>query len=212
MRLIVGLGNPGPGHAGQRHNIGFMAVDRIAERHRFGPWKSSRFHGLTAEGNLGVHKVLLLKPDTYMNESGRSVGACARFYKLEPPDLIALHDEMDLPPGKLRVKRGGGHGGHNGLRSIDAHFGNDYWRVRLGIGHPGDKNLVTPWVLGNFTSGERQWLDALLTAVADASPLLMGTDEQAFQNKVTVTLNPPKPKPPRPETAAAAAPKPEDPS
>lgn len=203
MRLIVGLGNPGPGHAGQRHNIGFMAVDRIAERHRFSPWKTSRFHGLMAEGNLGVHRVLLLKPETYMNESGRSVGAAARFYKLEQPDVIVLHDELDLPPGKLRVKRAGGHGGHNGLRSIDAHLGPDYWRVRLGIGHPGDKNAVLHWVLGNFTSGERQWLDALLDAVSDAAPLLMGTDEQAFQNKVTVTLNPPKPKPPRPPAAPA---------
>jgi PTH1 family peptidyl-tRNA hydrolase len=158
-----------------------------------------------------VHRVLLLKPETYMNDSGRSVGAAARFYKLEQPDVIVLHDELDLPPGKLRVKRAGGHGGHNGLRSIDAHLGPDYWRVRLGIGHPGDKNAVLHWVLGNFTSGERQWLDALLDAVSDAAPLLMGADEQAFQNKVTVTLNPPKPKPPRP-TTAAAEPKPESPS
>ena len=198
MRLIVGLGNPGPGHAGQRHNIGFMAVDRIAERHRFSPWKSSKFHGLMAEGNLGVHRVLLLKPETYMNESGRCVGAAARFYKLEPKDVIVLHDELDLAPGKLRVKCGGGHGGHNGLRSIDAHFGLEYHRVRLGIGHPGDKSQVLSWVLGNFTSGERLWLTALLDAVADSSPLLLGSDEQAFQNKVTVTLNPPKPKPPKP--------------
>jgi len=211
MRLIVGLGNPGPGHAGQRHNIGFMAVDRIAARHRFSPWRSSKFHGLTAEGNLGVHRVLLLKPETFMNDSGRAVGAMARFYKLEPADVIVLHDELDLPPGKLRVKRGGGHGGHNGLRSIDALFGLDYHRVRLGIGHPGDKHLVLPWVLGNFTAGERQWLDALLDAVSDAAPLLMGTDEQAFQNKVTVTLNPPKPKPPRlaPPQPAPGEPKPE---
>jgi len=189
MRLIVGLGNPGPGHAGQRHNIGFMAVDRIAERHRFSPWKSSRFRGLTAEGNLGVHKVILLKPETYMNNSGESVGAAARFYKLEPADVIVLHDELDLAPGKLRVKRGGGHGGHNGLRSIDAHFGLDYWRVRLGIGHPGDKARVTGHVLGNFAKDE-DWLPPLLEAVADAAPLLAEGRMADFATRVALLTAP----------------------
>jgi PTH1 family peptidyl-tRNA hydrolase len=188
MRLIVGLGNPGPGHAGQRHNIGFMAVDRIAERHRFSPWKTSRFHGLMAEGNLGVHRVLLLKPETYMNDSGRSVGAAARFYKLEQPDVIVLHDELDLEPCRLRIKTGGGNGGHNGLRSIDAHIGQDYKRVRIGIGHPGNKDLVSDYVLSDFAKAEWPMVDQMVADMSRHMPLLLQGDEAGFMNKISLSI------------------------
>ena len=183
MRLLVGLGNPGPRYAGNRHNIGFMAVDRIAARWRFSPWRA-RFGGDAAEGELGSGKVLLLKPRTYMNESGRSAAEAARFFKLALADLLVFHDELDLPPAKLRVKLGGGNAGHNGLRSITAHLGNDYWRVRLGIGHPGDKALVHPYVLNDFAKSERDWVEALGDAVADNADLLARGDDASFQNKV----------------------------
>jgi peptidyl-tRNA hydrolase, PTH1 family len=146
MKLIVGLGNPGPTYAGHRHNIGFMVVERMADEHGFGPWRK-RFQGLTADGSIGGEKVLLLKPETYMNESGRSVGEALRFLKIDPADLIVLHDELDLAPGKMRVKVGGGNAGHNGLKSISQHVGNEYVRVRLGIGHPGHKDRVSGMTL-----------------------------------------------------------------
>ncbi|MEX6505757.1 aminoacyl-tRNA hydrolase [Jiella sp. M17.18] len=186
MLLIAGLGNPGSRYAGNRHNIGFMAVDEIARAHNFGPW-SKKFSAEIAEGQIGPEKVLLLKPQTFMNESGRSVGEAARFYKLEPDRIVVVHDELDLPPGKLRVKTGGGHGGHNGLRSIDAHLGTkDYRRVRLGIGHPGSKEKVNPHVLGDFAKVDREWLEPFLDAVARNVGALAEGEDALFMNKVSV--------------------------
>jgi peptidyl-tRNA hydrolase, PTH1 family len=196
MRLIVGLGNPGPRYERNRHNIGFMAVDAIVRRHRLSPARS-KFSGELAEGTIGGDKVLALKPQTYMNDSGRSVLGAASFYKIPPADIIVLHDEVDLAPGKLRVKRGGGAAGHNGLRSIDAHLGPDYWRVRLGVGHPGIKELVPHWVLQNFTKEDGTWVGPLVDAVAEAIPLLVEGNDQGFMNRVALILNPPPPKPPR---------------
>ena len=186
MLLLVGLGNPGPKYEKNRHNIGFMAVDRIASRHSFGPWRA-RFQGETAEGAIGGVKTLLLKPRTYMNESGRAVAEAARFFKIPLPDIVALHDELDLAPGKLRVKVGGGNAGHNGLRSITAHMGNDYKRVRLGIGHPG-KDAVLSYVLNDFGKGEMGWVDVLTEAVADAADLLARAEDASFQNKVHLRM------------------------
>src|ERR1700681_342545 len=171
MLLIVGLGNPGSGYAGDRHDIGFMAVEAIAKRHGLGPWRR-RFQGVAAEGPLAGERVLLLLPGTYMNESGRAVAEAANFYKLGLPDIAVLHDEIDLAPAKIRVKTGGGNAGHNGLRSITAHVGNDYRRVRLGIGHPGAKELVYPFVLGDFAKAEMGWVEALCEAVARFALLL----------------------------------------
>jgi peptidyl-tRNA hydrolase, PTH1 family len=196
LRLIVGLGNPGPGYAGNRHNIGFMAADAIARRYGFGPWRS-RFHGLAAEGQVDGEKIILLKPETYMNDSGRAAEAAAKFYKLAPEAVIAIHDEIDLVPFKLRVKQGGGAGGHNGLRSLDAHLGPMYWRVRLGVGHPGAPELVKPYVLQNFAKEEQPQVAKLVEAVAEALPLLIAGDENGFMNKVTVAMSPPKPRPKR---------------
>ena len=196
MRLIVGLGNPGSRYERNRHNIGFMAVDAIVRRHRFSPSRS-KFSGELAEGTIGGEKVLALKPQTFMNDSGRSVLGAASFYKIPPADIIVLHDEVDLAPGKLRVKRGGGAAGHNGLRSIDAHLGADYWRVRLGIGHPGIKELVPHYVLQNFLKEEEAWVAPLVDAVAEAIPLLVEGNDQGFMNRVALILNPPRPKPPR---------------
>ena len=198
MRLLVGLGNPGPHYARNRHNIGFMAVDEIVRRHGFGSWRA-RFQGRLAEGRVGGEKLLALEPQTYMNESGRAVGEALRFYKLEPEQTIVLHDEIDLKPGKVKVKRGGGPGGHNGLRSIDAHIGRDYWRVRLGVGHPGDKDLVHGHVLHDFAKADEDWLAKLLEAVAAELPLLLADDERAFMSKVNQVQVPPRPKPPRPK-------------
>ncbi|MDP2619224.1 MAG: aminoacyl-tRNA hydrolase [Hyphomicrobiales bacterium] len=194
MILLVGLGNPGSRYAFNRHNIGAMAVDAIAVRHDFPAWRS-RFHGAAAEGLLGRRKCLLLKPMTYMNESGRSVAAAAQFYKLAPDAIIVFHDELDLQPGKLRVKTGGGVAGHNGLRSIAAHIGPEFRRVRLGIGHPGDKGLVHNYVLRDFAKAEREWLEPLLTAVAEHAPLLAAGHDANFMNKVHLALNPPEAKP-----------------
>jgi peptidyl-tRNA hydrolase, PTH1 family len=186
MQLWVGLGNPEPGMARNRHNIGFMAVDTIAIRHRFGPWRQ-RFKGLTAEGMVGAHKVLALKPRTYMNASGEAVQAAMAFYKLAPEAVVAFHDELDLAPGKVRVKRGGGAAGHNGLRSMDRLLGTaEYWRVRLGIGHPGDKEHVLGHVLGDFGKADRDWLIPLLDAVADAAELLADGKAEAFMTKVAL--------------------------
>ena len=191
MLLWVGLGNPEPGMARQRHNIGFMALDRIASRHGFAPWRQ-RFRGLVAEGAVGSTKVLGLKPLTYMNDSGQSVQAACAFYKLPPADITAFHDELDLAPGKLRVKRGGGAAGHNGLRSMDRQLGTpDYWRVRLGIGHPGDKARVHGHVLGDFHKTDADWLDTLLDAVADAAPMLAAGQPEDYMTRVALLTRPP---------------------
>lgn len=183
MLLFAGLGNPGARYARHRHNIGFMALDTIARAHRASPWRS-RFQGDVAEATIGGERVILLKPQTYMNESGRSVGEAARFFKIAPADIVAFHDELDLAPAKLRVKLGGGNAGHNGLRSLTAALGNDYRRVRMGIGHPGDKALVHPYVLSDFGKVEQPWVEDLCTACADFAALLATGDDAGFQNKV----------------------------
>jgi peptidyl-tRNA hydrolase, PTH1 family len=184
MLLWAGLGNPDPGMARNRHNIGFMALDVIAIRHGFGPWRP-RFKGLIAEGRVGTARVLALKPLTYMNASGQSVHAAAAFFKIEPAAMTVFHDELDLVPGKLRVKQGGGAAGHNGLRSIDQMLGTpDYRRVRLGIGHPGHKDRVTGHVLSDFSAGDRDWLIPFLDAVADDAPLLAEDRPEDFMTAV----------------------------
>lgn len=193
MRLIVGLGNPGPRYADNRHNIGFMAVDTIVRRYSFGPIRA-RFQGAVAEGNIGTEKAICLCPTTFMNESGRAVQAAMQFYKIEPSDIVVIHDEIDLPLGKVKVKKGGGAGGHNGLRSIDAHIGPDYWRIRLGVGHPGVKAAVKNFVLMDFGKEERKLVDKINTVCADCLPLLFAEGENKFMNKVNVTLYPPAPK------------------
>ncbi|MGH7155386.1 MAG: aminoacyl-tRNA hydrolase [Acetobacteraceae bacterium] len=186
MLLWVGLGNPESGMARNRHNIGFMAVDTIAIRYRFGPWRQ-RFKGLVCDGVVGTEKVLALKPLTYMNASGESVQAAVAFYKLPLEAVTAFHDELDLAPGKIRVKRGGGAAGHNGLRSMDRALGSrDYWRVRLGIGHPGVKERVLGHVLGDFGKEDRAWVIRMLDAVADAAPLLIEGKPEAFMSKVAL--------------------------
>ena len=213
MKLFVGLGNPGSEHARHRHNVGFMAVDRIAERHGLGPWKK-RFHGLVCEGPIGGPRVMLLKPQTYMNDSGRSVGEAQRYVKVTEGDIYVFHDELDLAPAKLKVKTGGGNAGHNGLRSITAHIGNEYARVRIGIGHPGAKELVHGYVLHDFAKADAVWLDPLLDAIADAAPRLAAGDDARFLTDVARATKsgeaPPKPAaapPPVRETAAAPAPR-----
>lgn len=205
MRLFVGLGNPGAEYARNRHNVGFMAAEAIADRHAFTPWRS-KFHGLIAEGRLGNEKVLLLKPGTYMNLSGDAVQAALGFYKLTPAEVVVLHDELDLAAGKVRVKTGGGSAGHNGIRSIAAHIGPDFTRVRLGIGHPGDKRLVSNHVLGDFAKSDADWLDDLLQGVSEGAPALAIGDAAGFLNAVARRTAPPKPpKPPR-EAPPAATP------
>lgn len=190
MKLLVGLGNPGPKYENNRHNIGFMAADEIHRRHRsFGPWRA-RFQAHVSEGNLEGEKVLLMKPMTFMNDSGRSVGEALRFYKLTPQDVVVLYDELDLPAAKFRLKNGGGHGGHNGLRSITAHITDAYRRVRLGIGHPGHKDRVHQWVLGDFAKADQEWLEPLLEAIADNAPLLAQHNDNQFANKVTLATRP----------------------
>ena len=183
MKLFVGLGNPGSAYARHRHNVGFMALDRIAARHGLGPWKK-RFHGLTSDGNIAGRRVLLLKPQTYMNDSGRAVQDSKRFLKIADADILVFHDELDLAPGKVRVKTGGGNAGHNGLRSITAHIGNDYGRVRIGIGHPGAKDLVSAYVLHDFAKADAIWLEPLLEAMADAAGRLAAGDEARFLTDV----------------------------
>jgi len=198
MHLFVGLGNPGPKYAANRHNIGFMTVDEIVRRHGFSAWRK-RFQGEAAEGALAGEKVLALKPATYMNESGRSVGEAARFFDIDPAQVIVFYDEIDLVEGKLRVKFGGGAAGHNGIRSIIAHLGPHFQRVRLGIGHPGEKGLVHPHVLSDFARADKLWLDPLIDAVAEHAGLLIAGPEGAFQNKVHLALNPPPEKPAKKE-------------
>lgn len=191
MQIFVGLGNPGGQYAGNRHNIGFMALDRIASDHGFGPWKA-KFQGQIAEGRLGSDKVLLLKPETFMNRSGQAVGEAMRFYKLEPGDITVFHDELDLAPGKVRVKMGGGHAGHNGLRSIHGHIGEAYQRVRLGIGHPGRKEMVAGYVLHDFARADDDWLVPLLDGLGRGAPDLATGDSGKFLNAIALQVAPPR--------------------
>ena len=206
MKLFVGLGNPGDRYAGHRHTVGFMAVERIAGRYGFGPWRS-RFRGRLAEGSLDGERVWLLEPQTFMNESGRSIAEAVRFMKLPLGDLFVFHDELDLVAGKVRVKLGGGVAGHNGLRSADACLGSrEFVRVRIGIGHPGHRDRVTGHVLSDFHKADRVWLEPLLDAVADAAPLLAKGDDAGFMNRVAVLTQPPKPpREPRPPANPPAA-------
>ncbi|SMR70679.1 peptidyl-tRNA hydrolase [Aliiroseovarius halocynthiae] len=223
MKLFVGLGNPGAKYAGNRHNIGFMAVERIADDHGFSPWRG-KFQGSVSEGKLGSQKVILLRPETFMNLSGQSVGEAMRFYKLTPDDVVVFHDELDLAPGKCRVKTGGGHAGHNGLRSIHAHIGADYQRVRMGIGHPGNKAAVASFVLRDFAKADQDWLDDVLRGCSDGAADLAAGDSGKFMNAIGRRVNPPrssggnapdaapkskKKEPPQPRPQPAAA-KPED--
>lgn len=210
MQLWVGLGNPGAKYAANRHNIGFMAVDRVAEDHGFAPWRA-KFQGQLSEGRLGADKVLLLKPETFMNLSGQSVGEAMRFYKLTPGDVTVFHDELDLAPGKVRLKRGGGHAGHNGLRSIHAHIGEAYARVRLGIGHPGHKDRVAAYVLSDFARADQDWLDDLLRGIARGAPDLAAGDGPKFLNAIAQARPAPaKPAPAKKPDAPKPEPAPED--
>ena len=192
MLLVVGLGNPRERYKKNRHNIGWMAVDAIITGHGFGP-ERRRFHGLASEGRLAGRRITALKPTTSMNMSGQAVAAAMRYYRLASGDVVVFHDEIDLIPGKVRVKQGGGNAGHRGLISIDAHIGENYRRVRLGIGHPGDKNRVIRHVLGDFAKADLAWRDSLLEAVAKAAPMLATGDGAGFQNKVAMLAPPPKP-------------------
>lgn len=190
MLLLVGLGNPGPRYAYNRHNVGFMALELIRKRYGFASARS-RFEGEMSEGIVDGEKVLALKPLTFMNESGRAVGAAMRFHRIAPEDVIVLHDDIDLAPGKVRAKRGGGHAGHNGLRSIIEHIGPDFRRVRLGVGHPG-KERVLGHVLNDFTAEEREWAGAMIGAISDTLPLLIAGDDAAFMSRVAMLAPPPK--------------------
>lgn len=205
MKLFVGLGNPGAKYAHNRHNVGYMATDRIAEDHGFGPWRS-KFQGQISEGHLGGGKVLLLKPETYMNLSGQSVGEAMRFFKLEPQDIVVFQDEIDLAPGKVRVKTGGGHAGHNGLRSLHQHIGPEYIRVRIGVGHPGHKDAVPVYVLKDFTKADQDWLDDLMRGISDGASYLADGDHGRFQNAVAVRMQPAKP--PKPTDGEIKSPPP----
>ena len=205
--LLVGLGNPGPGYAGHRHNIGFLALDAIARRHGFSPWRR-KFQAEIADGQIAGAKVLAMKPMTYMNLSGQAVGEAMRFYKLSPADICVLHDELDLPLGRMKTKTGGGHGGHNGVRDIDAHIGPEFRRVRLGIGHPGDKDLVHAYVLQNFAKAELETVGKLIDAVALEAPRLVAGDESGFMSRVAQAVFPPPPRPPKPPPVTAVPPVP----
>ncbi len=220
MKLLVGLGNPGAQYAGHRHNIGFMALDRIAGDHGFGPWRS-KFQGQLTEGQCGSSKVLLLKPGTFMNLSGQAVQAACAFHKVDPADVIVFHDEIDLAPGKVRLKTGGGHAGHNGLRSIHGHLGPDYDRVRLGVGHPGHKDRVPGYVLHDFAKADQDWLDDVLRGISDGIGSLIDGHGDRFLNAIALRVAPPRSStqmqdprqktvttlPPKPAEPAAAAPK-----
>ncbi|KGF68018.1 peptidyl-tRNA hydrolase [Hoeflea sp. BAL378] len=204
MLLIAGLGNPGPQYARNRHNVGFMAADAIARRHSFSGF-SKKFRGEIAEGTIAGEKVLLLKPMTFMNLSGDSVGEALRFYKLSPSDLIVIHDELDIAPGKLKLKTGGGNGGHNGLKSIDAHVGKDYRRLRIGIGHPGHKDRVSPYVLGDFAKADMEWLEPLIDAIADHAELMARGDDAGFLNKIAMATGGTAPGPAKAEKKTETA-------
>ncbi|PIE15515.1 MAG: aminoacyl-tRNA hydrolase [Rhodobacterales bacterium] len=215
MRLFVGLGNPGAKYANNRHNIGFMALDEIAADHGFGPWQA-KFQGRISQGRLDGEKVVLLKPETFMNLSGQSVSQAMRFYKLEPADVVVFHDELDLAPGKIRAKQGGGHAGHNGLRSIHQHIGAEYGRVRIGIGHPGHKDRVAGYVLHDFAKADQAWLDDMLRGISDGAAHLAKGDSARFLNAVGLRLQPsprpsPKPKPAGKSQPAAPEPDPRSP-
>jgi len=212
MKLFVGLGNPGGKYAANRHNIGFMALDRIAGDHGFAPWRS-KFQGQISEGKLGSEKIVLLKPATFMNKSGQSVGEAMRFFKLDSTDVTVFHDELDLAPSKVRLKSGGGHAGHNGLRSIHEHIGPHYDRVRLGIGHPGHKDRVAGYVLSDFAKAEQDWLDDVLRGIGDGAPHLGADDGPKFLNAIALRAHPPrsstgaqKPKAKRPAQPPAVEP------
>nr|WP_306268301.1 aminoacyl-tRNA hydrolase [Pararhizobium sp. IMCC3301] len=200
MKLLVGLGNPGLQYARNRHNIGFHTVDEIQSRHGFTPWRD-RFQGWVATGTLNDEKATLLKPATYMNESGRSVGEAMRYFKIPLDDLIVFYDELDLAPAKVRVKTGGGAGGHNGIRSIDAHIGNEYQRVRIGIGHPGHKNLVSRYVLSDFAKADAEWLELLIGSIADAVPTLLKDGSAGFLNELVLRQKPETERPDRLKSA-----------
>ena len=202
MLVIAGLGNPGSRYAGNRHNIGFMAADAIARANGFSGW-SKKFKAEIAEGELAGEKVLLMKPQTFMNLSGEAVGEALRFYKLDPSQLIVLYDELDLAPAKARIKTGGGNGGHNGIKSLDAHIGKEYRRVRLGIGHPGVKEMVTGHVLGDFAKVDRDWLEPLLDAIGENAAMLAEGNDSGFLNKLTLAVG---------GKPAAEAPKPASPA
>ncbi len=208
MKLFVGLGNPGPKYAGNRHNVGFMAIDAIAAMHGFDGWRN-KFQGQISEGRLGSEKIVLLKPETFMNNSGQSVGEAMRFYKLTPADIVVFHDEIDLAPAKLRVKQGGGHAGHNGLRSLHGHVGEAYGRVRIGVGHPGHKDAVPTFVLKDFSKADQDWLPKLLDGIADGATDLATGDTGRFQNAVALRLKPPRAKPEASKTQAKDKPVPE---
>lgn len=203
MKIIAGLGNPGTQYAGNRHNIGFMAVDALQRLPSFAPW-SKKFKAEISEGEIAGEKALLMKPQTYMNLSGESVGEAMRFFKLTPADIIAIHDELDLPAGRVRIKTGGGHGGHNGLKSLDAHCGKDYRRLRLGIGHPGDKERVHGHVLGDFAKADRVWLEPLLDAIADNAAMLVKAEDSQLMNKLALATGS-KPEAEKPAKAAKPA-------
>jgi len=208
MLLLVGLGNPGPKYERNRHNVGFLAVDEIVHRHSFQPWRV-KFEGLVAEGTIDGVRTLALKPQTFMNNSGESVGPAMRFYKLAPAQVVVLHDELDLAPFKVKVKRGGGHAGHNGLRDIEAHIGPDFRRVRIGVGHPGDKARVLSHVLNDFAKVEEADLKKLIDAIAEAAPLLANDNDNAFMTKVALMQQPPRPsKSGEPKPPGPGAPKP----
>ncbi len=215
MKLFVGLGNPGGKYANNRHNIGFMAVDRIQSDHGFSPWRS-KFQGQVSEGKLGSTKVILLKPETFMNLSGQSVGEAMRFYKLTPADITVFHDEIDLAPSKLRVKQGGGHAGHNGLRSMHQHVSPEYQRIRMGVGHPGHKDAVPAYVLRDFPKADHEWLDDMLRGISDGAPSLAEGDTGRFQNAIALRVNPPRSsttsgkKNPEPSVAKTKDPEPVD--
>ena len=191
MQLWVGLGNPGAKYSANRHNIGFLAIDRIAADQGFGPWRK-KFNAKVSEGQLGSEKVILLKPETFMNLSGQAVGEAMRFYKLEPGDVVVFHDELDLPPGRVKLKEGGGHAGHNGLRSISQHIGTDFARVRMGIGHPGEKNLVSRYVLSDFDKDDQQWLSNVMLGICDGAIALAACENNKFHNAVANRVTPPR--------------------
>ena len=197
MLLLAGLGNPGPKHAHNRHNVGFMAADEIVRRHNLPAWRA-RFEGLASEGTIAGTRVVVLKPLTYMNESGRAVGQAMRFFKIEPAGVIVFYDELDLAPGKVRVKVGGGAAGHNGVRSIDRHIGPDFKRVRIGIGHPGDKDRVYGYVLSDFAKTDQDWVGKVVPALADALELLLAGNDNGYMTRVKLLVDPPPPKPPKP--------------